>query len=121
MFQGVHTVAVYVSDMARAKEFYTQVLGFEQGWDVHENLSFLKVGTAHVYLEGGYEPAEISERIIRLSFFLEAEKSVKEVFDTLKARGVKLVQDSPEEIGHDVWWFQFRDPDGNILEVSGKP
>lgn len=121
MFQGVHTVALYVTDMARAKEFYTQILGFEQGWDVHENLSFLKIGQTHVYLEGGYDPAEITDKSVRLSFFLEAEKSVKDVFDTLKARGVKTVQDAPQQVGDEVWWFQFRDPDGNILEVSGKP
>jgi catechol 2,3-dioxygenase-like lactoylglutathione lyase family enzyme len=121
MFQGILTVAIYVTDMARAKKFYTETLGFEQGWDVHENLSFLKVGNTHVYLEAGYEPSEITDKSARLSFFLEAEKSVKEVFEVLKAKGVNIIQDAPEQVGDEVWWFQFRDPDGNILEVSGKP
>lgn len=121
MFQGVHTVAIYVSNIARAKEFYIQILGFEHGWDVHENLTFLKTGSTHVYLEGGYDSVEITDKSARLSFFLEADGSVKEVFEILKSRGVELLQSSPEQVGDDTWWFQFKDPDGNILEVSGKP
>jgi catechol 2,3-dioxygenase-like lactoylglutathione lyase family enzyme len=119
MFHGVHTVAIYVSDIVRAKQFYTHVLGFEQGWDVHENLTFLKVGSTYVYLEGGYNTSGITDKSTRLSFFLEVEKPIKEIFEILKSRGVEPIQSSPERVGHDVWWFQFRDPDGNILEISG--
>ncbi|NLI97804.1 VOC family protein [bacterium] len=121
MFQGVHTVAIYVSNIARAKEFYIQILGFEHGWDVHDNLTFLKVGSTHVYLEGGYESHEITDKSLRLSFFLEADESVKEIFEALRSNGVVTIQESPEQVGDDTWWFQFQDPDGNILEVSGKP
>ncbi len=121
MFKGINTVTVYVKDLERAKKFYIEILGFELAYDVHPSLSFLKVASTHVYLEGGYDPVEITDKSARLSFFLEAEGSVKEVFDTLKSKGVKTIQESPEQVGDDTWWFQFKDPDGNILEVSGKP
>jgi len=56
-----------------------------------------------------------------LSFFLEAEKSASETYKALKAADVRLVQGAPEQVGDDTYSFQFEDPDGNIIEVTGRP
>jgi catechol 2,3-dioxygenase-like lactoylglutathione lyase family enzyme len=122
MFTDVSCLAVYVTDYERAKSFYTEVLGFDVRVEPGPELCFLvsKSGEVNIYLEGGYEPSSVNERTARLSFFLEAEESVFETYEDLKAAGVELLQDAPEQVGDDRYVFRFADPDGNIIEVSGK-
>jgi len=123
MFESIRTVAVYVTDMGRAKTFYTEVLGFEVTAEVSPTLCFLRSrsGKISLYLEGGQKPAKIDARTVRLSFFLQTEQSAKDVYQALKAKGVKLLQEAPEPVDENTSCFQFEDPDGNTLEVSGKP
>ena len=123
MFESIRTVAVYVTDMGRAKTFYTEVLGFEVTAEVSPTLCFLRSrsGKISLYLEGGQKPAKIDAQTVRLSFFLQTEQSAKDVYKALKAKGVKLLQEAPEPVDENTSCFQFEDPDGNILEVSGRP
>jgi predicted enzyme related to lactoylglutathione lyase len=119
MFESIRSLGVYVSDMGRAKEFYTKVLGFEVAFDLGDSLCFLKSrnGKIDIYLEAGMKPGKTDNKTCRLSFFLHAEKPAKEVFADLKAAGVKVLQDAPEQVDDDTACFQFLDPDGNIIEV----
>lgn len=119
MFKSINTIAVYVSDMERAKKFYIEVLGFTVKADLGPTLSFLQSGGIHVYLEAGHKSSAVDNKSTRLSFFLETEKSAQEPFDALKAAGVTILDDAPVEVGDGVFAFQFLDPDGNILEATG--
>ena len=123
MFKEVQTLAIYATDMARARRFYTEVLGFRVRADVHPGLCFLASpnGKIDIYLEAGMKPAAGDSSTRRLSFFLETESTAAETFDRLKAAGVTLLQDAPEEVGDGIFCFQFLDPDGNILEACGRP
>lgn len=123
MFKSIRALAIYVSDMEKAKKFYTEILGFEVSTQLSPNLCFLesKSGQIHIYLEGGNKPTSIDNRTIRLSFFLQAEKSASETYSALKTASVKILQEAPEQVGDDTSCFQFEDPDGNIIEVAGKP
>jgi catechol 2,3-dioxygenase-like lactoylglutathione lyase family enzyme len=120
MFKSIRSLAVYVSDMDRAKEFYTKVLGFEVAFDLGDSLCFLKSrnGKIDIYLEAGMKPSKTDNKTCRLSVFLQAEKPAKEVFAELKAAGVRVLQDVPEPVDDETACFQFLDPDGNIIEVS---
>jgi catechol 2,3-dioxygenase-like lactoylglutathione lyase family enzyme len=122
MFTNVSCLAVYVTDYERAKRFYAEVLRFDVRVELGPELCFLvsKSGEVNIYLEGGYEPRSANEQTARLSFFLEAEKSIFETYDILKAAGVKLLHDAPEQVGDDRFVFRLADPDGNLIEVSGK-
>jgi len=122
VFDGISSLGVYVTDLGRAKKFYTETLGFEVSADLGSTLCFLrsKSGKVNIYLEGGHKPATTDADTARLGFFLEPPDSVRKVFDTLKTQGVSPLQTVPEQVGDDTWWFQFPDPDGNILEVSGR-
>jgi catechol 2,3-dioxygenase-like lactoylglutathione lyase family enzyme len=121
LFTRVRCLAVYVSDMDRAKRFYTGILGFEVGAELGPNPCFLrsKSGNIDIYLEGGYEQAHVSGRSCRLSFFLQTDKPASECYASLKSAGVELLQDRPEPVDEKTAVFQFKDPDGNIIEVSG--
>ena len=123
MFKGVQTLAVYVTDMVRARQFYTDILGFRVRADVHPGLCFLASpnGRIDIYLEAGMKPAAVDNETVRLSFFLETEATAAETYGRLKAAGVRLLQDAPEEVGDGIFCFQFLDPDGNVLEACGRP
>jgi len=123
VFKGVQTLAVYATDMARSRKFYTEVLGFKVRAEVHPGLCFLASpnGKIDIYLEAGMKPATVDNQTARLSFFLETESTAAATFAQLKAAGVKLLQDAPEEVGDGIFCFQFLDPDGNVLEACGRP
>jgi len=123
MFKSIRSLVVYVSDMEKAKKFYTEILGFEVTADLTPTLCFLnsKSGKIPIYLEGGQKVSSMDNQTCRLSFFLEAEKAASETYAVLKKAGVKLLQAEPEPVADDTVCFQFQDPDGNIIEVSGKP
>ncbi len=123
MFKRVRALAIYVTDLERAKKFYTEILGFMVSVELGPNLCFLesKSSEIQIYMEGGKKPVSIDNQTCRLSFFLQAEKPVSKVYAAFKAAGVKLLQEKPEFVGDDTYCFQFEDPDGNIIEVAGKP
>ncbi|MBN2379390.1 VOC family protein [candidate division WOR-3 bacterium] len=120
MFTSINTVAVYVSDMERAKDFYVDILGFKIKHDFG-NLCFLisESEKIYIYLEAGYELNPVDYKSTHLSFFLKTTKSTKETFEALKAKGVTILDEEPEEVGDGVYVFRFLDPDGNILEATG--
>jgi catechol 2,3-dioxygenase-like lactoylglutathione lyase family enzyme len=123
LFSSIITVAVYVTDLERARKFYTDTLGFEVAADIPPNLCFLKSlsGKINIYLEGGKKPSSSDSETCRLSFFLQGEKSASFIHSHLKSKGVRVLQDAPEFVGDDTYCFQFEDPDGNILEVAAGP
>jgi catechol 2,3-dioxygenase-like lactoylglutathione lyase family enzyme len=122
MFSRVSAVAVYVTDLERATRFYTEVLEFEVRVAVSPTLCFLHspAGNIEIYLEGGHDPNPGNESHARLSFFLWSEQSAFKIFEHLRAHGVSLMQERPEQVDADIYTFQFKDPDDNIIEVAGK-
>jgi len=123
MFKRVRAVAIYVTDLKRAKKFYNEILSFELSAELGANLCFLKSksGDINIYMEGGKKQTSIDNETCRLSFFLQAERTASETYASLRKAGVKLLQEAPELVGDETACFQFEDPDGNIIEVSGKP
>jgi predicted enzyme related to lactoylglutathione lyase len=123
MFERIRTLAIYVTDLKKAKRFYIDILGFELTANLGPKLCFLKSksGEINIYMEGGKKPTSIDNQTSRLSFFLQADNSASETYASLKAAGVKLLQRAPELVGDGTACFQFEDPDGNIIEVAGKP
>ena len=121
MFRSIGSLAIYVTDLERAKKFYVEILGFKISADLGPTLCFLasESGDIDIYLEGGHKPSTVDNRTSRLSFFLRSEKSAADTFDALKTAGVKLLQSKPEPVGDDTYCFQFSDPDGNVIEVAG--
>lgn len=121
MFESASTLAVYVTDMARAKKFYTEVLKFEVSADLGPELCFLKAqsGKFYIYLKAGNTPHPVDDTMCRLGFFLRSKKSATETLAQLKSAGVTVLQDEPEQVGDDTACFQFKDPDGNIIDVAG--
>ncbi len=118
---NLNTLAVYVSDLARAKAFYAEQLGFGPCDEMPPGV-LLKAGEVTIYLEGGRKPkssAPLSE--CEVSFCLgTAADSVKDACEKLKAAGVNIIEDY-QELAPTFAAFRIADPDGNVIEFAGKP
>ena len=117
---GFMSANVYVTDLQRALSFYRDVLGLEIAGEMGPDARFLRVGDNRwgVFLEGGYAPATVDERASRMAFTLRAA-SAGAMHARLREAGAELIHDAPQDMGNATYWFQFRDPDGNILELIG--
>jgi glyoxylase I family protein len=117
--KGVLHITIPVSDLARSRAFYTEVLGLEfiaQMPKENPHFVFLKSGTDYVLL-GREERRERFSDIIHHAFLVDGD-----AFDTtvaeLKATGVNVFREEerPEGVftGRSAY---FHDPDDNALEV----
>ena len=119
MISGVQFVAVYVDDFEENFNFYHKILGLEKAYDMGGNSCFFHIGkNFSLYLEGGNTRIELDKKTMRSSFVLQVE-SASAMYEKLKKAQVKMIQDSPLEMGEGEFWFQFYDPAGNILEILG--
>jgi len=116
--KAINFAAIYVDDYKKAFAFYQKHFGYEVKYPMGEQASWGKAGEAAIYIEGGNNPIDITEKTVRTSVVFNVTSASK-FFNQLKTDGVFLVQSEPQNMGADDYWFQFRDPAGNILEILG--
>jgi len=112
-------VMMAVTDMAKAKAFYAEQLGFQVTTDYGQ-------GDQHwVTLEppGGGASLTLSTmhgnmRPGTMRLYL-ATSNIEAAYNELKAKGVKVneVKDDLYGPGSGVKWFDLRDPDGNLWQM----
>jgi len=114
MIQGIDHIAIFVTDMDRAVEFYTQTLGLELGY---RSPHWTEVMTPGVYI--GLHPAEAvagaksGKATTQISFKVS---NIKEVQQELQSRGITFSREI-NEISPGKWMANFSDPDGNQLSI----
>lgn len=107
-------IAVTVSDVAKAKAFYKDVLGLPFLFDAGPNLAFLQVGEVRLMLstpQGHGEVGKNSTLYFKVSDIVttHAKMLVKGASDE---RSPALAAPMPD---HDLWIGFLRDPDGNLV------
>jgi len=116
---GVQVVAIYVTDLERAKQFYMQQLGMTGGDEMPPGV-LLKAGEDTIYLEGGRAPRDAEPlKQVEVSVCLGVP-SVKAAADALEAAGVSVVS-AYHEFGPEFAMLRITDPDGNVIEFAGAP
>ncbi len=116
---GVAFVACYVSNFQAAYEFYADLLGLEKLYDMGPGACYFKISEGvGLYLEGNRTPTEVTPASTRSSFGLSVP-SAAALHATLVAAGVRCVHAAPVDMGSGMFWFQFHDPSGNIIEALG--
>lgn len=117
--QGVGVVTIYADDYDKAVEFYNNFLGFVIKAKVGEKGCWGTIGAVNIYIEGGNTKTNIQTTSTRSSVALIVA-SANDTFAEFKKGGVELLHTEPQLVGEEDWWFQFRDPAGNILEIFGE-
>jgi glyoxylase I family protein len=111
---GVHHVSINVDDLAAARSFYVDVLGFTERADRPDFPgtpgAWLDVGGQQVHLIVGEVPARLGQHFAVLVANVDSTVAV------LRERGVRV--SDPVEVGSGLQSFT-RDPSGNMVEIHG--
>jgi predicted enzyme related to lactoylglutathione lyase len=112
--EAIGQIAITVSNVATAKQFYTEILGLTVLFDAGPNLSFLAVGSIRLMLttpQGSGEPG-------RNSILYFKTQGLDDLYQSIVTRGAqaerepKLTAKMPD---HELWIAFVRDPDGNLV------
>lgn len=112
MIKSVWSITLCVSDLERSKAFYENVLGLDKKYEYPSYVGFQCGG-----IEIGLRPKEkleIGKDAASIQFFVD---DVDQTCAQLKAKGVEFTVEPRDE----PWGgrqAKFRDPDGNILELT---
>jgi len=109
-------IAITVSDVGKAKQFYVEKLGLTPLFDAGPQLAFLQCGAVRIMLsapEGEFKPGGGTIMYFRVA-------DIEAAYSQMKARGVEFVNE-PHMISrmpdHELWMAFFRDPDENALQL----
>ena len=115
----INVIAIYVTDLERAKVFYSSTLGFEVSSEMSPGL-LLTSNEISIYLEPGRMAKSDSPlKCCEVSPCFSTD-SIKASYEELKKTGVKIVSEYVE-YGPEFAMFKFADPDNNVIELAGKP
>lgn len=114
---GVAHMALYVSDLAKARSFYKDFLGFDEPFALKRNdgsdrIAFIKINDLQ-YIELFAEAPKQEGRLNHISFYTDDARALR---DYLAARGVTV----PEKVGKGRTGntnYNITDPDGNTVEM----
>ncbi len=114
LLQGIDTILIRVSDIAKAKQWYTSALGLKPIWeDPNSNLVVFDTnGITSLTLMQSEQPLERIKETGTFPIFKTGDAAALK--QLLEQRGVvtsELVEDEY------VCYFTFHDDDGNMLEA----
>jgi lactoylglutathione lyase len=113
LIKTVWGIRFYVSDLKKATRFYEEILGLEKKYEFSSYVGF-ECGGVEIGLIPYPEGIDQNNKSFAVELLVN---NVQEVYDRLKMKGVKFTKDLHEE----TWGGKqaaFKDPDGNILEIT---
>ncbi|MGZ9585344.1 VOC family protein [Paenibacillus marinisediminis] len=110
MFKRIDTVFVYVSDLERSVQWYTNILGLQVRWNMQE-YAILSVadGETPLTLMQSTEEQLIIPTGEQFNFFTP---DIDKAYVHLSEQGVSVGE---MNVDGGVKFFTFKDPDGNVL------
>lgn len=121
--ESVHHVAINVTDLSRARRFYSDILGLEETTrpDFDFAGAWYSVGAQQVHLivhAAGRTTASASDIDPRGGHFALRVRSYREALDHLRAQGIACL----ERPRNKTPWPQIyvNDPDGNVIELNAE-
>jgi catechol 2,3-dioxygenase-like lactoylglutathione lyase family enzyme len=118
--RSLSVVAVYVSDLTRARAFYEGLLGFDFAEEMDPGV-LLRAGDVMLYVEPGRVPRGRGPgREAETAPCFAIQDGVKSAYAALSGAGVTIVQEYVE-YSPTFAFFCAADPDGNRIEFAGTP
>jgi catechol 2,3-dioxygenase-like lactoylglutathione lyase family enzyme len=121
--QKPSSAIVAVSDIERARAFYSETLGLERIEDGMEGVLVYKTGSTHLVVY----PSEFAGSNRANAVVWDCGKEIDTIAAELAGKGVQFEHYDMESVSyrdgvHDAGGFKmvwFKDPDGNILHLNG--
>lgn len=118
--KGIGIGCIYASEYDKALTFYKDVIGLGNFSSMNDSSCYFSIGENQgIYLIGGCVPLERSNKHTGCTIALEVD-SVSEIFKKLKDNSTQILHDEPMAMNDTDYWFQAKDPSGNIIEFIGK-
>ncbi|TKC18900.1 VOC family protein [Robertmurraya kyonggiensis] len=110
----INLVFIPVTDIQKAKEWYTMILGLEDGEDFFEHLFVAKMDGAGMILDTMPMWKDESGEVPRINVpvIQFGTDDISAAYDFMMEYGVEIVTEVMNE-----QFFVFKDPDGNLLMV----
>ena len=112
-------IALVVSDVARAKIFYRDVLGLKFLFDAGPNLAFLAAGSVRLMLSTPQGHGEAGKNSI-LYFKVDDLPAVHAAIVARGATNERAPQLTAKMPDHELWIGFVRDPDGNMVGLMSE-
>jgi catechol 2,3-dioxygenase-like lactoylglutathione lyase family enzyme len=118
--QGMRHIALRVSNMARAREFYEAILGLKVVWEPDPDNVYLSSGQDNIALHAASEPADGAQRLDHFGFILPTKEAVDRAQEELRGKGV-VISKPAKDHRDGSRSFYAADPDGNVIQFLYLP
>lgn len=121
--RGMRHLALKVSDLERAKDFYVRVFGMKLVWQPDADNAYLSTGSDNLALHRG--PAVANEnanaqRLDHLGFIVATVADLEASYAWAQSAKLKIVHELKHHRDGSVS-FYIRDPDGNLIQALYEP
>ena len=120
--RGMRHLALKVSDVDRAKDFYVRVFGMKLVWQPDPDNAYLSSGCDNLALHRGdsEKTAADAQRLDHLGFIVPTIADVEAGYAWAQSSGVEIVHELKHHRDGSVS-FYIRDPDGNVIQALYEP
>jgi catechol 2,3-dioxygenase-like lactoylglutathione lyase family enzyme len=115
MFLGLRTAIYHVSDIAKARDWYSSILGFPPYFDQPFYVGF-NVGGYELGLQPSEGNTEKSEAVVAYWGVVDADAALKHLLERGAVRNEDL-----QDVGGDIKVATVKDPFGNVFGVIENP
>ena len=88
---GLHHVALRVADMAKARFFYVDLLGYQVEWEPDAESVYLTTGADNLALHLGSTESE-NQRLDHMGIIVQSAEAVQQWEDFLKSHDITIAQ-----------------------------
>jgi len=121
--KGMRHIALKVSDLARSKSFYQDILGMDVVWEPDPQNVYLSSGCDNIALHEvsqNFAAGAAEQQLDHLGFVVETSDQVKKLEEIFRTRGVRIIH--PFKVHRDgSASFYCADPDGIVIQMLYEP